>query len=85
MGRMNLSRAMEESRRDAERAIALDPNLAAGYLALSETQALSTWDWRGAERSVRKARELAPGDAYALWQSAFFAWCRGRLWKKRLS
>ena len=41
--------------------------------------AVRPWDWRGAERSVRKARELAPGDAYALWQSAFFAWCRGRL------
>jgi tetratricopeptide (TPR) repeat protein len=79
MGRMNLSTAMEKSRRDAEKAIALDPNLAAGYLALSESQAMADWDWQGAEQSVRKARELAPVDAYALWQSAFLAWCWGRL------
>ena len=79
MGRLDLSAAMQDSRRDAERAIALDPNLAAAYLALSETQAMAQWDWQGAERSVERARELAPGDADVLGQSGFLAMCRGHL------
>jgi TolB-like protein/DNA-binding winged helix-turn-helix (wHTH) protein/Flp pilus assembly protein TadD len=79
MGRLDLSAATQNSRRDAEEAIALDPNLAAGYLALSETQAMAQWDWQGAERSVERARELAPGDADVLGQSGFLAMCRGHL------
>jgi eukaryotic-like serine/threonine-protein kinase len=79
MGNRNVAEALETSRRDARKAIALDPNLAAGYLALSESQAMGEWDWQGAEQSVRKARELAPGDADALLQDGFLKLCRGRL------
>jgi len=79
MGRLDLSTAMQDSRRDAEKAIVLDPNLAAAYLALSEPQAMAQWDWQGAERSVAKARELAPGDADVLAQAGFLAMARGHL------
>ncbi|HXY00026.1 MAG TPA: tetratricopeptide repeat protein, partial [Candidatus Limnocylindrales bacterium] len=76
---VNVSTAIRESRRDAEKAISLDPNLPAAYLALSESQATGDWDWRAAQQSVRKARELAPGDADALLQSGFLTMCQGRL------
>ena len=79
MGRRDLAVAMARSRSDAEKAVALDPNLAVAYRALSETQAMSNWDWQGAEASARKARELAPGDAEILWQSAYLAMAQGRL------
>jgi tetratricopeptide (TPR) repeat protein len=52
-----------EARADAERAIALDPNLAAPYLALGTVQMFSDWDWGAAEASLRKAAELEPGSA----------------------
>jgi len=79
MGRLDLESATKNSRRDAEKAISLDPSLAAAYLALSETQAMAQWDWQGAERSVERARELAPGDADVLGQAGFLAMCRGHL------
>ena len=46
---------------DAERAIEVDPDEAAGYLALSWVQINRDWDWEGAELSLNKAAELEPG------------------------
>jgi len=83
MGRIDLPTAMRNSRKDSETAIRLDPTLAAGYLARSETQAMDDWDWKEAEQSVRKARELAPGDADMLAQSGFLAFVQGRLSEAR--
>jgi len=79
MGNLDLPASLENSRKDAERAIALDPRLAAGYLTLSECQAMADRDWKGAEESVRQARELAPGDADELTQNGFLEFTQGRL------
>ena len=54
------------ARASAERAIALDPKLAAGYLALALVQINQDWDWRGASASLEKARLLAPGSVNVL-------------------
>jgi len=51
------------AREDAERAIALDPNSAAGYLALSTIHIGYDLDWEGAEASLDKAATLQPGSA----------------------
>ena len=51
------------ARESAEKAIALDPELAAGYLALAMVQINNDWDWEGASTSVKKASLLAPGSA----------------------
>jgi serine/threonine protein kinase/Flp pilus assembly protein TadD len=79
MGRRDLPAALANSRHDAEKAVELDPKLAAGYRALSETQAMADWDWQAAERSARRARELAPGDADVLGQCAYLAMSQGRI------
>ena len=50
------------ARTTAQKAIDLDPNLADGYLALSEVQLSYDWDWDGADASLRRAFELRPGD-----------------------
>ena len=71
--------ALEKSRRDAQQAIRLDPNLAIAYRALSEVQAMADWDWKGAEQSAAKARELAPGDAEFVFQSGYLAMVQGQL------
>jgi TolB-like protein/Flp pilus assembly protein TadD len=52
-----------KARDDARRAIALDPMLAAGYVALATTQTYYDWDWNAAEASINKAMSLEPGDA----------------------
>ena len=54
------------ARTDAERAIALDPNSAAGYLALANVQLNYDFNWEGAEASLDKAAALEPGSAELL-------------------
>lgn len=51
------------ARNDAERAIALDPTLASGYMALATTQIYCDWDWGAADTSLSKAGALEPGSA----------------------
>ena len=51
------------ARDNAERAIALDPNSAPGYLALARIQNDYDWDWEAANSSIRKAAGLEPGSA----------------------
>jgi tetratricopeptide (TPR) repeat protein len=50
-----------KSRDDAERAIALDPTLASGYLALAETHIYYDWDWDAADTCLTKSAALEPG------------------------
>jgi TolB-like protein/Flp pilus assembly protein TadD len=49
-----------KSRDDAERAIALDPTLASGYLALAQTHIYYDWDWDAADTCLTKAAALEP-------------------------
>ena len=51
------------ARENAEKAIALDPNLAAGYLSLALVQINHDWDWQDANASLKKAALLEPGSA----------------------
>jgi len=54
------------ARASADKAIALDPQLATGYLALAFVQIKHDWDWEGASMSLQKASLLAPGSAAVL-------------------
>src|SRR5262249_30663467 len=54
------------ARASAKKAIALDPKLAIGYLALAFVQINHDWDWEGAVASVKEASMLAPGSATVL-------------------
>jgi tetratricopeptide (TPR) repeat protein len=72
------AKAAEEARRDTEKAIALDPNLADGYQILSRVQSEVELNCREAEISLERARELAPGDPENLGRGAMLAMCQGR-------
>jgi TolB-like protein/cytochrome c-type biogenesis protein CcmH/NrfG len=50
------------ARESAERALALEPDLAEGHVALAHIRFGYDWDWRGADASSRRALELAPGN-----------------------
>ncbi|MGA7639216.1 MAG: winged helix-turn-helix domain-containing protein [Candidatus Acidiferrales bacterium] len=63
----------QRARESAAKAIALGPDLAAGYLALGLIQINHDWDWGGADASLRKAGALEPGNADVLCNRAYLA------------
>jgi TolB-like protein/DNA-binding winged helix-turn-helix (wHTH) protein/Tfp pilus assembly protein PilF len=62
----DMAKGFAGARQDAERAIALNPRLATGYLALGWIQMMYDWDWEQAEASLKKAAELEPGNVEVL-------------------
>jgi tetratricopeptide (TPR) repeat protein len=67
------------AREDAKHAIALDPSLATGYLALGWVQMMYDWDWEQAAASLNKAAEFEPGSVEVLrYRSSLFR-TQGRL------
>ncbi|MDP9192485.1 MAG: winged helix-turn-helix domain-containing protein [Acidobacteriota bacterium] len=61
----------ENARIAAEKAIALDPDLAAGHAVLASVYGDYQWRWEDAEREYQRALELNPNDAMAhAWYSA---------------
>src|SRR5277367_401837 len=73
---------IEEGRRlshqSIERALALDPNLAAAYSQKGRLQRYIDLDWAGADESIRRAIALKPGNPEYLGQAAFSALQFGR-------
>jgi TolB-like protein/DNA-binding winged helix-turn-helix (wHTH) protein/Flp pilus assembly protein TadD len=65
--------AFQRARESAQKAIALDPNLADGYLAMAMVQINYDWDWEGADVSLRKAGMLEPGSSEVLRDRAILA------------
>lgn len=59
------SAQVEAGRLAAERALELDPTLAAAHVALGLYREMVVWDWTAAEQSFRQAISFAPGDAAA--------------------
>ncbi len=49
----------------AEKALALEPNLAEGYLVRGWLKRNSDWDWAGAENDLRRSIDLSPKNAIA--------------------
>src|SRR5262249_10716375 len=67
------------ARESAQKAIALDPKLAAGYLAMGLIQINHIWDWEGAEVYLKKAALLEPGSAEVVGARAHLARMLGRV------
>jgi tetratricopeptide (TPR) repeat protein len=66
------SEGMEQARRAAKHALALDPNLAEGYVALAAILEAYDWNFREAERQYRRAIQLNPQlPAAHLWYGMF--------------
>ena len=62
-GFVDTNEGFRRARADAEQATALDPNSAAGYLALANVQINYDFNWQGAKASLNKAAALEPGSA----------------------
>jgi TolB-like protein len=64
---------VDQARSLAERAIALAPDLAAGWSTLAQIQGGYDWDWNEAYASVQQALKLEPANADVLRQAARLA------------
>jgi len=78
-GLIDPATGFRRAREDAERAIEVDSNGAAGYLALAWAQINRDWNWEGAEISLNKAAELAPGSGSIFRYQSFLCQARGQL------
>jgi len=67
------------ARSAADRAVALDPSLAAAWTSLSVIKSVYDWDWEGAETAIQEALRLEPGNVDAIDQAANVASTLGRL------
>jgi serine/threonine protein kinase/tetratricopeptide (TPR) repeat protein len=67
------------AREAVERALSLEPDLPEGHVSLGRIRMRNDWDWRGAEASMRRAQELAPGNALVLRWAGALAASLGRL------
>jgi TolB-like protein len=67
------------ARSAAEQAVRLAPDLGEGYLALAWVQETRDYNFDEAEANVRKALELAPGNAESISAMAYIVASRGRL------
>jgi len=61
-----------KARKNAQRAVELDPNLAHAQTALGYVRIFCDWDWLEAGRNFRRAVELAPGDSLTAYANAVY-------------
>jgi TolB-like protein/Tfp pilus assembly protein PilF len=59
--------AIKQARAAAEKALALDPNLAEAHTSLGIVRLVYDWNWAGAEQEFARALELKPSSADAHW------------------
>jgi TolB-like protein/DNA-binding winged helix-turn-helix (wHTH) protein/Tfp pilus assembly protein PilF len=79
VGRSQNAEGYRRARESPQKAIALDPNLAAGCLAMAMVQINHDWDWEGADISLKRAGMLEPGSAEVLRDRAHLARMLGRV------
>ena len=77
-GYLPVEPSYREARTAAERALALDPNLAEAHAALGWIQTSYDWDWAGADASFKKALALEPTNPSVIWRAASLAAALGR-------
>ena len=68
----------QKAREAAERALALDSNLAEAHAAMGGIKNFYDWDWTGADASFQRALALEPGNATVVRGAALLAATLGR-------
>ena len=71
--------AFERAREAVEKALSLGPDLPEAHAQLGLILMSHDWDWHGADRSLRRALELAPHDPVALRSMGQLALIRGHV------
>src|SRR5262249_35776545 len=79
LGWAPVSEGYERGRQAAERALTLESDLADGHCQLATIQMSFDRDWHGAETSLKRALDLAPGSAQVVRMAGHLAFYNGRL------
>jgi len=79
LGYIPVDEGFRKAREAAKRALALDPNLAVGHLAMGLIQRAYDWDWTAADASFQRALALEPGNARIIGVASSLAADLGRL------
>ena len=77
-GDLPIQEGNSKAREAADRALALDRNLAEAHLADAAIKMNYDWDWSGADAAVQRALALEPGNAAALSRAGSLACSLGR-------
>jgi len=77
-GYLPVEEGYRKAREAAERALALDPNLAEAHAAMGGIKMSYDWDWAGADASYQRALALEPGNATVVRDAAVLAKTLGR-------
>jgi len=78
-GWVSVAEGFARGREAVARALVLEPDLAEAHSEMGWIQMSHDWNWRAAEASLRRALELAPGNATVLSAAGVLAANRGRL------
>lgn len=78
-GWIELESGVSLARSAAEHSVSLDPELALGWVSLSEIQSNYDWNWAGANESMQMALKLEPNASHVLKAAGRFAKSQGRL------
>ena len=76
---LDIAESFGKARQAAERALQLEPDLAEGHESLGLIRMAYDWDWEGADASLLRALELAPGDAQVIRSRALLVGNLGRM------
>lgn len=77
-GLMPAEERFRMARKEVEKALQLDPNLAEAHAVLGNIRLSADWDWEGADVAFKRALELEPGKADILARAAFLPCSLGR-------
>ena len=77
-GDLPVAEGRSKAREAADRALALDPNLADAHLADASIKMNYDWNWSGADAAIQRALALEPGHAAALDRAGGLACALGR-------
>ncbi|HYN15982.1 MAG TPA: protein kinase [Terriglobales bacterium] len=77
-GYLSVEEGYRKAREAAERALALDANLAEAHTAMGWIKMVHDWDWAGADASYQRALALEPGNARVIRVTARVAGTLGR-------
>lgn len=77
-GSVPIGKGYEKARLEAEKALALVPNLADAHLQIGWIKRRYDWDWSGADESYQHALKLDPGSARVISAAAGLARTLGR-------
>jgi eukaryotic-like serine/threonine-protein kinase len=79
LGAAPVDAAYAKARDEVDKALSLEPDLAAAHAALGWIRVSHDWDWAGADSAYKRALELEPGNASVIRRAAALAGTLGRI------